>query len=110
MINEILEERGNNYGSFHTQANLVQTLNAIIQQHYISTHTVNDKVTPLPNFMLESIHMICTKLGRIANGDPYYVDSWQDIAGYAQLVVDILENAKKSNRSSTDNVTKLKEE
>ena len=34
--------------------------------------------------------MIFHKLARIANGDPTYIDSWTDIAGYAQLVVDDL--------------------
>jgi hypothetical protein len=35
--------------------------------------------------------MICHKLARIANGNPYYEDSWHDIGGYSQLVVQILE-------------------
>ena len=35
----------------------------------------------------EALHMICSKLARIANGDPNHVDSWHDIAGYASLVV-----------------------
>jgi len=91
MIDQILEERGGNYGDFHTQANLSQTLNAIVNQHYNSVHS--DK--QMPQFMLEAIHMICHKLARIANGNPYYVDSWQDIAGYSQLVVEILEKAHK---------------
>ena len=34
--------------------------------------------------------MICHKLGRIINGDPNYDDSWLDIAGYAQLIVNRL--------------------
>ena len=92
MVADILKERGSNYGNFHTQANLSQTLNSIVQQHYYSTHANPDgTVEPLPQFMLEAIHMICHKLARIANGDPSYVDSWQDIAGYSQLVVDILQ-------------------
>ena len=37
--------------------------------------------------LCEAINMICHKLGRIANGDPTYDDSWRDIAGYAMLVV-----------------------
>jgi hypothetical protein len=38
----------------------------------------------------ESLDMICNKIGRIVNGDPRLIDSWLDIAGYAQLVVDEL--------------------
>ena len=34
--------------------------------------------------------MIAHKLGRIVNGDPYYADSYIDIAGYAKLVGDRL--------------------
>jgi hypothetical protein len=93
MIEETLQERGNNYGNFHTQANLTQTLIAIINQHYNSVHANEEgKVAPLPHFMMESIHMICHKLARIANGNPYYADSWHDIGGYSQLVVQILES------------------
>lgn len=91
MVNEILKERGGNYGDFHTQANLTQTLNSIVNTHFNSVHAGDG--AQLPHFMAESIHMICHKLARIANGNPYYADSWQDIAGYAQLVVDILEKA-----------------
>ena len=39
--------------------------------------------------------MILHKLARILNGDPNYVDSWHDIAGYAILVEDII-NEKRS--------------
>jgi sulfur carrier protein ThiS len=41
--------------------------------------------------MLESLDMIANKIARIVNGDPYYKDSWQDIAGYAQLIVNKLD-------------------
>ena len=105
MIEETLQERGDNYGNFHTQANLTQTLIAIITQHYNSTHRDEGKVTPpLPHFMMESIHMICHKLSRIANGNPYYADSWHDIGGYAQLVVQILEAPIPATAGNTINV------
>lgn len=96
MLNDILQERGDAYGSFHTHANLTQTLTKIINQHYANMHTQEGgTVAQLPYFMEEAIHMICHKIGRIANGNPLYVDSWQDIAGYAQLVVSILEQAEQ---------------
>jgi hypothetical protein len=34
--------------------------------------------------------MILHKLARIVNGDANYIDSWRDIVGYSQLVVDEL--------------------
>jgi hypothetical protein len=36
---------------------------------------------------------VSTIWSRICNGDPFYVDSWRDIAGYAQLVVNELEKS-----------------
>ena len=39
--------------------------------------------------------MIVNKLARIYNGDPNYSDSWRDIAGYATLVADRLDNDNK---------------
>lgn len=90
MIDQILEERGSNYGDFHTQANLSQTLKSIINQHYASVHG-----GAMPHFMAEALAMICHKIARIANGNPMYTDSWVDISGYSQLVVDILEKSKE---------------
>ena len=40
----------------------------------------------------EALHMILHKLARICYGDPGHIDSWQDIAGYAQLITKRLEN------------------
>lgn len=111
MIEETLKERGSNYGSFHTQANLSQTLNAIITNHYASTHVnAEGQPTAMPNFMAEAMHMICHKMARIVNGDPLYADSWHDIAGYATLVVDILEEANKPKEPTQLDLTEQKEE
>lgn len=41
---------------------------------------------------LEALSMIFNKIARITNGDPHYSDSWRDIAGYATLVADRLDN------------------
>lgn len=35
--------------------------------------------------------MIATKMARIVNGDPDYLDNWHDIQGYAKLVQQELE-------------------
>lgn len=97
MIEETLKQRGNNYGNFHTQANLCQTLDKIIKQHYCAIHPDQ----PMPEFMAEAIHMICHKLARIANGNPFYDDSWHDIGGYSQLVVDILRDNAAAEEVNT---------
>lgn len=82
-IQEILIERGNRYGKFYSHAEITQSL----KQTFYTLSPQSKHFIPA---MSEAIDMIFHKLGRIGNGDPYYADSWVDIAGYAQLVVDIL--------------------
>lgn len=74
-LNEILSDRGTEYGSFSEIACIVQELTG--QLDSIRCDAVHR----------EAIHMICHKLARIAAGNPNNRDSWLDIAGYAQLVV-----------------------
>jgi hypothetical protein len=38
----------------------------------------------------EALEMIANKISRILNGNPDFVDSWEDIAGYAILVAERL--------------------
>ena len=45
--------------------------------------------------------MIAHKIGRILNGDPNYLDSWIDIVGYAQLIVDRLHKDQQEFNSIT---------
>lgn len=82
-INKTLDERGNNYGSFDSQAMIVQSLKRTM------------KGTPnwskLDDDMKESLEMIQHKIARILNGNPYHHDSWHDISGYSTLVADRLD-------------------
>ena len=76
-IDETLKERGQNYGSFETQAFLSQLLK---EQARRSRNW--DDLNP---FQQEALEMILHKISRILNGNPDYIDSWHDIAGYATL-------------------------
>lgn len=96
-MNQLLKDRESNYGNYHTLANLSQTLNKIINQHYTAVHSVEGQPAPqLPNFMAESVQMICQKIARIANGNIQHIDSWEDIAGYALRVVEILQEHERA--------------
>ena len=86
-VSKILDERGSNYGSFATHANITMTLKLAIHQH-IKDYQKEDVITA---DQVEALDMICHKIGRIVNGNPNYIDSWIDIAGYAKLVSDRLE-------------------
>ena len=87
MIEDVLTERGNRYGSFIDNAR--------------TTHFLKEQVRSSPAWpkmyadQREALDMICHKISRIVNGDPDYADSWIDIAGYATLVAERLKNAAK---------------
>lgn len=77
----VLVERGKRYGRFDHHAAISQQFKCILRQG-----TWNQ----LGDDQREALEMIVHKIARILNGDPNYADSWQDIAGYAQLVANRL--------------------
>jgi hypothetical protein len=81
-IQEILTERGGNYGSFESHADITQELKDVLRKAPKWSRLSNDKK--------EALEMTMHKIGRILNGDPEYLDSWVDIVGYNQLVVNNL--------------------
>ena len=84
-ITALLEERGARYGKFIDHAWVTQNLKDVIK------HQAKKNKEALNADQREALDMICHKVGRIVCGDPDYVDSWRDIAGYALLVADRLE-------------------
>ena len=78
-IQEILDERRQDYGEFHDVARVSQELKSAIS---VPGHYEADQA--------EALEMICSKMARIACGNPYHLDSWRDIAGYATLVANRL--------------------
>lgn len=83
-MEDILAERGKQYGSFVTHAQISQKLK----------HAMSDtgQWSKLADDQKEALSMIMHKIARILNGNPNYHDSWQDIAGYASLVAKRLED------------------
>lgn len=86
-IDNILKERGANYGEFSDFASLCQQLKEL-------TRSINEHpaLRTLSYVEREALDMILHKLVRILNGNANYLDSWVDIAGYATLVIQHLEN------------------
>lgn len=82
-LNKILSERGDRYGRFADVAKTTKRIEWAIQW---AMHGKS-----MRDYQEVALQMIASKLARIANGDPDYVDNWIDIAGYALLVVDELE-------------------
>ena len=81
-IDAILDERATTYGSFVDVAGFAQEMKNAIRMCNNSE---------LDDDQIEALDMIASKIARIVNGDPNYVDSWTDIAGYATLVADRLQ-------------------
>lgn len=81
-VEEVLAERETTYGAFELNSAVAQDLKALI-------HEAAPEGFPL--YMLEALDQIASKISRILVGNPYYKDSWKDIAGYAKLVEDLLE-------------------
>lgn len=87
-LTQTLADRGSRYGAFSGHAQITQRLKLAVRAELVL------RGKRLDDDMQEAIDMILHKIGRIVNGDPSYVDSWVDIAGYAQLVADRLEAAQ----------------
>lgn len=77
-IDEVLAERGSNYGLFPEHARITQNIKAAMKD--------SKNWNELDLAMTEALEMIAHKLGRILNGNPTYKDSWTDIIGYATLI------------------------
>ena len=83
-VSETLAEREKRYGDFTGHANVTQDLKRVV------LNALESSQKELEDDQQEALDMIFHKIGRIINGDPDYADSWHDIAGYAQLVEDRL--------------------
>jgi hypothetical protein len=81
-IKETLDERAHRYGKFSGHASIAQSIKDIIRDSNGYDRLSADK--------REALEMIAHKIARILNGDPNYVDSFRDIAGYATLIVNEL--------------------
>lgn len=76
-VDATLTERQSQYGCYEDVAHVTQQiLSALRIGNY----------DELPAPMKESLHMIASKMARIVNGDPEYLDNWHDIGGYAKLI------------------------
>ena len=84
-LDDILTERAGNYGDFRDQARISQALKRVV------TMASTSYWSRMNDYQKEATEMIAHKLARILSGDPDYTDSWVDIAGYATLVAEKLQ-------------------
>lgn len=89
-VNKTLRDRDPRYGNFFVQARVSQGLKAVM------SGTPN--WDSMSDFQREALELIAIKISRILNGDPAYKDSWHDIAGYARLAEEQLEQGEKTRQ------------
>lgn len=88
-VDQILEERHAEYGTFADVARVATNLRSTI------AHELKVRSKTLAPDQSEALFMICSKIARLVNGNADHVDSWRDVAGYAQLVADRLEGKSR---------------
>lgn len=91
-LRSTLSIRGSKYGPWGGQSLLAQQLKSVVRAHNKGNGWAN-----LSASQKEGLDMILHKISRVVNGDPDYDDSWVDIAGYAQRVVEE-NNAARAKR------------
>lgn len=94
-LDKILEERGQSYGDFSGIASITQKIKGVLRAHRKWGIPPQETVVWGDHQVFaEASEMIVHKLARATNGDPYNEDTWQDIAGYANLA---LERARQAH-------------
>lgn len=77
-IEVTLAERGARYGEFRHHASIAQGLKDVMRNTAGWERLAPDQ--------REALEMIAHKIARALNGNPDFVDTYHDIAGYALLV------------------------
>lgn len=84
-LDQTLAERGTNYGDFFDHAATAQEINDSILRALGKNENYKHMSRRKQAVLLEGLHMIAHKIGRIVNGDPTYEDSFIDIEGYSKI-------------------------
>ncbi len=77
-VSDTLAERGARYGQFADHAKIAQGIQDVMR--------AAPKWDALDHDMKQALSVIADKIARILNGDPFYLDNWHDLSGYATLI------------------------
>lgn len=86
-IGNTLEDRQKTHGDFGTHAYITQQLKSVLNTHQAWNNNLSES-------QREALEMILHKIGRIMAGNPDFHDHWHDIAGYATLIANQLDDVK----------------
>lgn len=93
-VNEILNEREKVSGNYGDVARMIQDT---VRLWATGPNWSKGKLT---DPQVTSLEMIALKVTRILQGDNNHVDSWRDIAGYAELAAIQIEKAERALEES----------
>lgn len=82
---DMLKERGSKYGNYLEQTRIINNIADAIHETGAGVAWLDMEAD-----QKDALYMIIVKMSRILNGNPDYVDNWEDIAGYATLVANRL--------------------
>ena len=83
----LLINRYKTHGEYYSNARVAQSLKNKLRN--------GDNWARLEDIHREALDFIAGKLARIVNGDPNFVDHWEDIMGYCKLVLDRVQPSDK---------------
>ena len=98
-IQNVLADRARTHGDFEHVAKMSQNLKHQMQSVNAYMH--------LDYYMAESLEQIAMKIARILAGNARDADHWQDISGYATLVVRQIER-EEMDRLMSEQVADVK--
>lgn len=87
-VKDTLAQRGNRYGTMEDNAEVTQRLLEVIYEY--------GNWDDLDRIHKEVLHMIFGKVSRMVCGDKDYADNPHDIAGYATLLEEYLNDLNNS--------------
>lgn len=93
---ELLDERNKTHGSFAVGSKISQGLKHVIRD--------TDGYSSMKDIQKEALDNIFGKIGRIIAGDPDFIDTWRDVAGYSELIVKELEKTPGSTDVKTERI------
>lgn len=99
-INDILDQRQKTHGNFEKVARLDTELFSTFNTYLYSS---------LSDEQYCAIKMILHKIARIGCGNPEFIDHWQDIIGYAQLIINGIKDRDQILTDEEKNILKEKE-
>lgn len=92
-IEQILAERAKTHGDFEVKAEIIQGMKTLMRAKWSEDAPAD--YYDLPASHREALEMIVHKIGRIITGDAFHKDHWQDVAGYATLILKEIEKYER---------------